>query len=365
MFTKELIDILIKYSDENQDNIEQINKSVQQITDSLKKIKSNISKQLWVITNSDDVADDGTNILNDINKLKRSISEINSSIIVTKQYNIPYDNTDFFYEKLNVYLVPDDICPICGAKLEPYILNYKKIVEHKIKEDYIELYKCPSCNNIFALYYDVEDVDFEQTNILFNTKYLQKLSIYEDIYVFSNISKCSSNNHKIQDISCVLPIVKRDGSIDTVLVDLSYCETCNRYVMLKYTYDNLEGVPICKIIDETRESSNNSESYFDDSESKLRQYGYNVNCIDKLTEEQRHTILAAQLITKNMQRSEIISAISKNITNGEKRIAANYKKDWSNAVKKWKSDREFVNNFDIEKSYNLININRIVLKYTK
>lgn len=366
MLSDELIAILKKYAESNQDEIFKINQSINQITQSLKTIRSDMSRQLQTILDSDDINDNGESLLNDINSLKRQISNINASIIEVKQY-VPYNDIIEFNDKIYVYLVSDGICPICNEKLESHSIHYQVKVSGQILNATIKWYKCPVCGKLFALYEDIEDFNTSNTNIEFNTRFLQKLSMYEDVYVLTNISMCTSSNHVINDISCILPIILSDGTIDIIEVELAYCETCNKYIMLKYTYDNLPGVPICKIIDETKNVHPIEKENFcyGDSESKLSKYGYNVNCVDKLTDEQRHTILSVQIITQNMQRSEIISIISKNIANGEKRIQQKYKKDWTNAVKKWKADREFVSNIDIDKCHNAINVNRIILKYTR
>lgn len=60
--------------------------------------------------------------------------------------------------------------------------------------------------------------------------------------------------------------------------------------MLKSTYDTINGIPACIIIDDTNSSNQqyteNDFIYGENSGSKLHQYGYNVNNQDKLTEEQ-------------------------------------------------------------------------------
>lgn len=376
MISKELKEILSKYSESNLDEISNINLSIDQITTSLKSIKNNIQKQLDDILSSDDINDDGFSILKDINSLKKYIGDINASIIDISKYT-PFNNNVVepdvrdddilrFSGKVKAFLVYDYVCPICGVKMVPHAVDYEVIYDNRIIERKVKWYRCPTCNKIFVLYSDIENFDTKKTNIEISTAYVQKISIYEDIYVVNDICRCTSSHHHIKDITCILPIIMPNGIIDVIEITLAYCEECNKYVMLKYTYENLPGVPVCKIIDETKTSNQSvkEEFSFGDSESKLTRYGYNVNCVANLTKEQRHSILSTQLMVQNMQRSEIISILSKNIANGEKRIAAGYKKDWSNAVNKWKSDREFITNFDMDKQYYSLNINRIILKYT-
>ena len=136
--------------------------------------------------------------------------------------------------------------------------------------------------------------------------------------------------------------------------------------MLKSDYDRINGIPACIIIDETyskREYSENDFFYGENSGSKLYQHGYNVNCNDNLTVEQRHTILTMQLLSNNITKGEICSILDTNINRGENRKQS--KRDWSKAVAKWKSDKEFVMNIDLEKEAKRINIDRLILKFRK
>lgn len=176
---------------------------------------------------------------------------------------------------------------------------------------------------------------------------------------------CSKQNHDIEDIICDIPITKSDGDIAYESVRISHCKKCNKYVLLKSDFDSLDGIPACCVIDETHPKSNSDNSDFNYEEkggSKLYQYGYSVNCSDKLTDEQRHSILLMQLLSENMTKGEICSTLDTNIQSGLKRKDS--KKDWSNAVAKWKADRKFVQYLDLEKEYDRIDIDRLILKFS-
>ena len=136
--------------------------------------------------------------------------------------------------------------------------------------------------------------------------------------------------------------------------------------MLKSEYDRLKGIPACVIINETYNRTHYTENdffYGDRGGSKLYQYGYNVNCADKLTVEQRHAILTMQLLANNITKGEIYSILDTNISSGMKRKDS--KKDWSKAVEKWKADKEFVSGLDLEKEAQKYSIDRLILKYRK
>lgn len=224
MISKEIKDILNKYSESNLDEISNINLSIDQITTSLKSIKNNIQKQLEDILSSDDTNDDGFSVLKDINSLKKYISDISASIIDISQY-IPFNNVveqDVhdeilrFSGKVKVFLVYDYVCPICGVKMMPHTVHYETIYGNRIIEKAVKWYKCPTCKKNFVLYSDIEDFDTKNTNLEISTEYVQKISIYEDIYVVNDISRCSSSRHHIKDITCILPVIMPNGVIDVI-----------------------------------------------------------------------------------------------------------------------------------------------------
>ena len=108
---------------------------------------------------------------------------------------------------------------------------------------------------------------------------------------------------------------------------------------------------------------NNENTFYFDKESKIRRYGYNVNVIDDFPTEQRQTILSIIILENIMTKQEVVSYLDKQINNGERREGS--KKDWSNAVSKWKVDRSFVKNIDLDKQRKRIDVDKIILKYTK
>ena len=139
--------------------------------------------------------------------------------------------------------------------------------------------------------------------------------------------------------------------------------------MLKDIYDNLDGVPVCAIIDETKLQTvhNCNEIYITENTkgSKLTQYGYNVNCIDKLSATQRRNILLMQLLSGNMERTEIISIINSDIQRCESSMNNGSKRDLREAIQKWKEDKEFVEKVLIERGYQYVKVSKIILQYSR
>lgn len=270
-----------------------------------------------------------------------------------------------FTRKVCPYIVNDDLCPFCNVKLISHNIFYQEKNNGVICDKSIKWHKCPNCKKLFALDHDIIDFNSTNTNVEFNTKYYNKVLFHDTIVIF-NINKCSSHNHEIEDLTCELPIIKSNGEVEYTSVPIIYCKTCKRYIMLKSVYDGLNGVPACIIINETRNKNDYTENDFqhgDNGGSKLYQYGYNVNCNDNLTVEQRHTILSMQLLSNNLTKGEICSTLDTNINNGLKRKSS--KRDWSNAVSKWKADKEFVQKINLERENEKININKLILKFTE
>lgn len=366
MFSNELVKILQKYQDTNQSQISSINDNITNIIKSISDIRSNLSEKLQDLLQQGKNADE---LYNDIKALNEQILRIQTIKIVNqidKKAEIIYSVVEEFSNKIYLYIVDDDLCPMCNVKLIQHTIYYEEKENDRISKKFKKWYCCPNCYRLFALDYDVEDFKTENTNIVFNTQYYNYNKVFfHDAIVIFNINKCSAHNHKIEDLTCDLPVILSDGTIEYVTVPIIYCKTCKRYVMLKSIYNKLKGIPACIIIDETHDRTSFTEEdfFYGDNKggSKLYKYGYNVNCTDKLTVEQRHTILVMQLLSHNITKGEIFSILDTNINNGIKR--KNSKKDWSKAVDKWMEDKEFVKNVNLEEEAHKIDINRLVLKF--
>lgn len=355
MFPKEISDILVKYQNITLDEVLNINNDINKIICNLKSIRGNLSKELSRLTDNDSIDNFEDEIFQDIKTLRNYINLI--TFIELSDETIPS-----FDKCVYPYLVSDDICPFNNEKMKPHLIHYKRRINNCIYDESVEWYKCPVCNKLFVLDIDAEHFVFDNTNIILSDKYYNKI-LYHDVIVISDINKCSSQDHDIDDLECELPVIEPDGNIIYQTVPISHCITCNRYVMLKSIYDNLSGVPACVIIDETKNKSEHAENQttYEEKGSKLYQYGYNVNCIENLTPEQRHTILVMQLALNNITKNEIYSILDTNINRWSNRKES--KRDGSKAVAKWKEDKEFVKNIDLEKEIETINIGKLILKY--
>lgn len=375
MFPKEIIEILQKYQDSNNTLLNDINNNISNIIEKLYSINQNLAERINSLildknanNNVSEIVEDSITLRNYIESIQfLNIKEISLNNLSTEiSEEIVPNPTNIMPKPVKLYLCEDNVCPECDCNMDETYTIYSQKVNETFIQHRISSYKCGCCHKYFIPDYDIVDIDITETNLKFDTKYYNKITLFDDVYVVTNINYHSSQNHKLEDIDGKLNLILSNGEITTRVVNITYCDFCKKYYMLKSTYDNLTGVPVCSIIDETKVKQENSENFiFDTKGSKLTQYGYNVNCIDKLTDSQRRKILMIQLLSKNMQRNEIISILETNIERAESMMKNQSKRDMSNALQKWKDDKNFVSKVIIEECNKQIDIYRLILKYRK
>lgn len=208
-------------------------------------------------------------------------------------------------------------------------------------------YRCNQCGKFFITIEQYQNINkthgITNTNI---TPYFYKGAApkaikFNDFVVISNIAHCTHENHNVQDIIANIGVIKNSGKLLIERVNASYCYECNRFVILKQDFDRIDGVINCKIINKPNSISNSDFSDFEisDKDTLFNQRGYNVNCIDNLPEPQRQCILRQILENNELSKLEICSYVDTLISRGEKRP------NWCNAVKKWKQDRNYIENY--------------------
>ena len=379
MLNEEFIKLLLKYQSELwSSTTNEIDTCLKSLIKSTKEIRNHLSNKLYEINTSDDSDDiDCTDILSDIGIVKRQIIQLNElrEVIRPSNFNeveendkgedkrtdqreqpvLNYDNT------VSVYLLPKAECPKCKYELKTHKIYYKRYINGVATNEVVYWYRCHQCKRLYVTDEQLDKFDNTNTNIIIRTEYYNKISLHDSVYVVGDISHCSAQNHDIKDALASIYVVTVNGEIQQQNVDVIYCMTCGRCTMLKSTYNTLIGIPICTVIDETYEVKGGHPEYWDEKESRLRSFGYNVNCIDDLTTKQRQTILSIVILSNIMTKGEVCSYLDKQISNGEKREGS--KKEWTNAVSKWKEDKQFVINLDDEQQREIINIDTLILKF--
>lgn len=371
MLPKEIISIINKYIQDDSKFIIDLNKNITNISMVLKAINGVIANQIQELLTNIDSDVDETELLQDTKTLKCFIKtiEIIGNFVPDEQH-IENGQTStgeiseelspplLFDKKVYPYLIDDDICPFCNIKLKPYTIYYQRIVNNHVNGEQVQWYRCPNCNKMFTLDFDIVDFDFENTNIILNrTKYneIPQIDIYS-VIILSNILNCTIN-HKTKDIIAKLPVLNEDGQISYLKVNASYCFNCNRFTILKEDFLAIKDVVICKVIDETT-TGTQSESEFNmtDKDSVLTQYGYNVQTKKNLSNQQRQIILSSLIEANIMNRTDVINHLITLIERGSKIPS------WKDATNKWKEDKAFVAEYQKDCLPEVI-FNNIILKY--
>ncbi|MBR0158216.1 MAG: hypothetical protein IJM24_03925 [Clostridia bacterium] len=167
---------------------------------------------------------------------------------------------------------------------------------------------------------------------------------YEDFIVYSHAFRCL-NNHDTETVNVVVQIARPNGDIIEKTVKAAYCSTCDKYIILNADYESLKnyGVLLCRqqSFEKFIESESDNSKYRDWKDaSDLRLLGYTVNAKDDLSEEQRRVILCTAiesgLYTVESLRSFLLLLVRAN----------DDKPNYSRAVSRWKSDIEYLSNYD-------------------
>lgn len=250
---------------------------------------------------------------------------------------------------LAIQRIQDELKFISNCLMDD-LLSYGKNTGIENKEKELELLKDSQSIREYINSFDILD---------FRDDYADEskpvLSLY-DVVVLSNTLNCNLN-HDVYDITVTLPVLDENGDINNITVLASYCKDCDRYIITKDIFNNIDGVLMCEVIDKTYTINNSDDdTEIDQHESLLYRYGYNVKTSVNLSTKQRHIILASLVESGIMTRNQISDHLTMLINRGEKNDS------WKDATDKWKQDRYYVQDY---KTYNLPSViaDRILLKY--
>lgn len=159
----------------------------------------------------------------------------------------------------------------------------------------------------------------------------------DDFVIRTNIFKCISEHHHLEEVLGVIQVLKSDGTTVEEKVTAAYCSECGCYFLMRSEYERIakRGILICKMIE--KEDFYKHSLHFPDmaGESILMQNGYNVKANVGLTDIQRQTILANLMDNHVLSASQIISYLQMFKT--QKMGLPAYKM----AVDKWDADLQF------------------------
>lgn len=371
MFPDELIQILQKYKEETGLlYIEDLNKNFKRTIKLLKDLRNHLADKQYDINTSDYLSDKSEcDVLSDdISLLKQQIQ------YYIKLQEATRINTDFTTETseeimptslvmpkpVKLYLCEDNVCPSCNSSMDETYTRYKENNTGSFVTRTIDTYRCDCCNRFFVCDYVINNIDLENTNLIIDRKFYNKIPPIDirSVLVLKSTLKCFS--HRTETFLAQIPILDEDGNIFYHSLDASYCFECNRYTILEDDFNAIKDIILCKIVDDTyinnQESSNNFNIEKDCS--VLKYYGYNVQTKKSISKQQRHIILSSLIESGIMSRRQVIDHIKVLIQRGSKIPS------WREATQKWKDDIEFVNTYKIEDLPKVV-FDKIVLKYKK
>lgn len=371
MLDEQIVNILLKYKDENFQEIANINNSINSIKGELENVQANLSLQAYKELADLNKKDNNMFLQKsqDALYLKEYYQKFDTFLIpidTEEEDDNKSDNNETVQsskepdEYLELYLTPDEVCPCCHASMN----NVKDYYYNSSEKDYkqISIFKCDNCDKKYVTFRSIKGIlnNLEYTNIILHMKYHHLLDIYNKIYiqVQKTIKSCINKKHQISDITVQIPMIHKNGTVGFEILPATYCNQCQKYIMLKDDFDKIEGIILCEVIDETTNENESSGDFSSsDKQSELYRHGYNVQAKKGLSETQRHIILLSLINSNKIGKGEICSYLGG--------LIEKYQPipKFSEAVKKWKDDRDFVAKSNSEDIPSYV-ADKIILKFS-
>lgn len=371
MINEQIIDILSKYKNENSQEIVNINNAINSIKRELENVQANLSLQAYKELADLNKKDNNMFLQKsqDALYLKEYYQKFDTFLIpidTEEEDDNKFDNNETVQsskesdESLELYLTPDEVCPCCHASMN----NVKDYYYNSSEKDYkqISIFKCDVCDKKYVTFRSIKGIqnNLEHTNIILHMNYHHLLDIYNKIYiqVQKTIKSCINKKHQISDITVQIPMIHKNGTVGFEILPATYCNQCQKYIMLKDDFDKIEGIILCEVIDETTNENESSGDFSSsDKQSELYRHGYNVQAKKGLSETQRHIILLSLINSNKIGKGEICSYLGG--------LIEKYQPipKFSEAVKKWKDDRDFVAKSNSEDIPSYV-ADKIILKFS-
>lgn len=371
MLDEQIVNILLKYKDENFQEIANINNSINSIKGELENVQANLSLQAYKELADLNKKDNNMFLQKsqDALYLKEYYQKFDTFLIpidTEEEDDNKSDNNETVQsskepdESLELYLTSDEVCPCCHASMN----NVKDYYYNSSEKDYkqISIFKCDVCDKKYVTFRSIKGIqnNLEHTNIILHMNYHHLLDIYNKIYiqVQKTIKSCINKKHQISDITVQIPMIHKNGTVGFEILPATYCNQCQKYIMLKDDFDKIEGIILCEVIDETTNENESSGDFSSsDKQSELYRHGYNVQAKKGLSETQRHIILLSLINSNKIGKGEICSYLGG--------LIEKYQPipKFSEAVKKWKDDRDFVAKSNSEDIPSYV-ADKIILKFS-
>lgn len=158
----------------------------------------------------------------------------------------------------------------------------------------------------------------------------------KDVMIRTSNRNCIEVDHKLVGMTAYVPLYVSNIGLQQVQINVYYCEVCQRYYILESTYNSLKsrGNICCRVIDAKKLVYNKYSNWA--TEAIIKQYGYNVNANENLSDYKRHVILEFIIQNEIMTKSEVIEHISWLIRSHID------KPKYRDAVEKWSRDYDYL-----------------------
>ncbi len=166
----------------------------------------------------------------------------------------------------------------------------------------------------------------------------------QDFVVRTNLFRCRSRQHHLEEIWGLIQILRPDGSRETEKAAAAYCPECGCFFLLRAEYDRLaqKGVLLCQMVEKEVFYTRGLPFSHSPGESLLKQHGYTVKASVGLTDAQRQTILAQLMDQRILTSAQILSYLQ--TFQAQKRGIPACQK----AIAKWEADLRFVRRYQEE-----------------
>lgn len=240
-----------------------------------------------------------------------------------KIYEERFANRDFPAFRVVIDKRIMQFCPRDGAPLFLAKATYKSLPIGEAK-------CCPHCSTAFI----------QQENLINDFRTDAKI-----LWVCRSIQSCTHQKHKVVSATGILC---RRTDLSTIEINIQYCSDCKEYFITKQQYDDYK-IRYKDIMGnlkfaESLDKIDIQNGFLSNLESPLHLNGYNVNQTSALTENDRRCIIKFVIDNNILSKSEVINFLSLFIDMAEKRHFV----DMTKAIAKWRSDLDWVNNYNIE-----------------
>lgn len=208
-----------------------------------------------------------------------------------------------------------------------------------------------------------------------NTSMMQDESNYEDdvnvedtsffeidfrsFFIHGGNGRCNIVDHDEQEeVLAKVKVLGRFNNEYDVDFPATYCKKCNSYYMSSSTHSKVRNIgrPLCQLMSTEEYAKFKAQNFKDVNlmpQSVLNMAGYNVNSIDDFSDAYRQKVLSYVIDSGLLSKKRVLEYLTYFIKMHEG------KANFSNAIEKWRKDREFLTGY-YTKEKRVVGVKRII-----